>query len=335
MDDKQLDTMQCSVDEMRDYFESYKLRSEQNFETYKRLTEEFCLDKDLEKLQAEVREMRLGMDRLQKLQLELICWREPDAIEELPYSINNVLEDDTNAEVFDHHKNEEQRKDLMDKKQLVISCSSSSCLFEHCRRRVDSQLLLLHYISDHSDEDATFLRCHKIWKGQCIVLSFETRRCLLRQNQVIGLLAYDPYSSDQKQLFLRPDSHINNTYMPREHVHLHSDVPVVVLICKTSASDLLNDNPRQENTKDQVFVFWLVTPLAQLQLNATLSLCGRNAAAKASTILAVRPVNDSQNTCEFMTVDANYWRLSFDEIQNISNDFRDELHLEIGITEVT
>ncbi|KAL7735930.1 hypothetical protein ACLKA6_002372 [Drosophila palustris] len=116
---------------------------------------------------------------------------------------------------------------------------------------------------------------------------------------------------------------------------VESDVPVVVLICKTSASAVLKDKLRHENTRDQVFVLWLVTPHAphQLQLNATLRLCGRNAAVQASTTLAVRPVTDSHDSCEFMTVDTNYWRLSHGQIRKISNDFRDELHLELGITD--
>ncbi|XP_034479810.1 uncharacterized protein LOC117785718 [Drosophila innubila] len=326
MDEKQLDPMQCSVDEMREHFENYKIRSERNFETYKKLTEEFCLDKDLEKLQTEVRQMRLDMNKLQRLQLELSCWREPDAIEELPFSINNVWEDDINSTDMAEQKEQLQEKEEEEEKQLLISCGSSSCLFEHCRRRVDSQLLLLHYLSDHSDhsdDDAAFLRCHKISKGQRIVLSFETRRCPLRQNQVIGLLAYQRSLTDQQHLLSLSDHQLNNSEQ--------NDVPIVVLICRTSAKA----NPRHGHARDQVFVLWLVTPLAQLQLNATLRLCGRNAAVQANTKLAVRPVDDSQNRCDFMPVDANYWRLSNDEIQKITNDFRDELHLEIGITELT
>ncbi|KAM8713000.1 hypothetical protein ACLKA7_013336 [Drosophila subpalustris] len=274
MDDEQLDPMKCSIDEMRDQFESYKLRSERNLETYKKLTEEFCLDKDLDQLQAEVRQMRLGIRQLQKLQLELTCWREPDAIEEMPFSMSTVCSEDINSKEVEEQLEEQEKEE-----QLVISCGSSSCLFEHCRRRVDSQLLLLHYLSDHSDEDAAFLRCRKISKDQRIVISFEARRCPLGQNQVIGLLAYGRSLMEQSGL-------------------VESDVPVVVLICKTSASAVLKDKLRHENTRDQVFVLWLVTPHAphQLQLNATLRLCGRNAAVQASTTLAVRPVTDSHDT---------------------------------------
>lgn len=328
MDKGQLNLKQFNTDE--DQFE--KLRCMHQHELFKKLMEEFCMGKGMKQINAEVRKLRKGMNKLQKLKIELCCCQKPDDIEELPFNISNSCDDDISSVEVDDEE-EKQELQLLEEEELMISCGSTPCLFEDCRKRVDNQLLLLHYYTNHSDGDAAFLRCHKIGRDQQIVLSFTARRCVLNQNQVIGLLDYGDSHLEQKQLPSQPCHQIYNCFQHQENVDSEGNVPIVVLICKTSPSCRLMDKLRYANPKDQVFVLWLVTTHAQSKLNATLCLCGRNAAVQAKAILAVRSLSEGQNTSEFMIVDGNYWRLSYNEIRKISNGFRDELHLTVGINQ--
>ncbi|XP_064551717.1 uncharacterized protein LOC135437644 [Drosophila montana] len=342
MDDELLDPMEHSIDELRDQFERYKIRCAQLFNAKDAQEDKLRLEKQLQDLRADIDELRTEMAVLQIRQSDLIGWHDVDAIEELPANQNDfslVVGEQSEADAKAAKLELTELEEESDGK-LVISCGSSPCVFEHCRRRVDSQLLLLHYLCDHNETVAS-QRCHKLGEGQRVVLSFDTRSCHFKQNHVIGLLAYSGSLLQQEQLLTSPRREIYNSFLPQEHAHLASDVPVVVLICKTAANSALQDKQlghrvlTHANLKDQVFVIWLATPHDQLQLNATLRLCGRDAALQASTIIAIHQVRHSQDTCHFMPVDASHWRLSFSEMEKISNNFRDELHLEIALTELS
>ncbi|XP_030558345.1 uncharacterized protein LOC115760914 [Drosophila novamexicana] len=319
MADELLDPMEHSIDELRDQFERYKLRCAQLFNAKDDQEDKLLMEKQLQDLRADLEELRTEMTVLQIRQSDLIGWHDVDAIED-----GEQFEADAKTDKLERTQLEEESDG-----RLIISCGSSPCVFEHCRRRVDSQLLLLHYLCDHNETVAS-QRCHKLCESQRVVLSFDTRSCHFKQNHVIGLLAFSgsPLQQQEQQLLTSV----------QEHEHLASDVPVVVLICKTAANSALKDKQlgnrmlTHANPKDQVFVIWLATPNDQLQLNAALRLCGRDAALQASTIVAVRQVCQSQDTCHFMLPDASHWRLTFGELKNISNNFRDELHLEIALT---
>ncbi|ALC40870.1 CG12923 [Drosophila busckii] len=307
-----------SIDELRVQFENYKLRCEQQNKLEESKLQTFCLDDEMQQLHEDLLLLRQGLEQLQ------LQNSNPDAIEQCPLSSNGI--------------EQSQPQSQQEDKPLIISTGESQCLFEHCRRRVDSQLLLLHYISDHSSGAEGFQSCYSVAEGERVVLTFNAQSCAYQTNKVIGLLAY---SGSLLQLQMRPKRrHVYNSFLPQQHAHLEDHVPVVVLICRTSACAGLKDKQlaarvlKRAQPENEVYVIWLVTPQQRLQLNATLSICGRDAAKRCSSIVAVRQVRHSQNTCRFMPVDANYWRLSFGEMQKISNNFRDDLHLEIALTEL-
>ncbi|XP_023162909.2 uncharacterized protein LOC111594028 [Drosophila hydei] len=351
MADELLDPMGHTIDEIRHNFEIYKLRCARLLRTNKSQDSEFQMDKELQDLRADLQELRLEMGVLHVRQSELIGWQDVNAIEELPSSINetDLLNNQQPGEAIAHSRQPQQAEleacqenQLQRENQLVISCESSPCLFDNCRMHVDNQLLLLHYLCDHNEETFASQRCHKLCEGQRVIISFDSRNCQFRQNHVIGLLAYiGSLMQKQQQQQLQE---MCNSYLPQEHARLASNVPIVVLICLTASSAALQDklitrhSLAPANANDQVFVIWLAMQQdlqLQLQLHASLNLCGRDAAVQAHTQVAVCQVQPSGGTSRSMTVDANYWRLSFSEMQKISNNFRDELHLEIVLTQLS
>lgn len=331
MDDEFLDPMKFSVDEIREQFEKHKLRFEQRIQQNQQLSVEFLLSKELSGLQKDVKQLHDGMKKLEEMQMSLTCWQDTDAIESWPTTENEreIKQIQTDTEIVgdgDVNTLRDTELKVQQPEKLVISCGSSPCLFQNCRRRVNSQLLLLHYISDHSDENIASQRCHRLQETDTVIFSFDPKRCKFRHNQVLGLLTYGG-----KKAGPCPMRHIYNSFLPQQLVHLECDVPVVVLICKTSPNLQMRDK-ELSHREDMVYVIWLVTPHNMLQLHANLCICGRDPASRRRTTIPVRLVHDEQNASEFIHVDANYWRLSFDEIHKISNGLRDELHLEIGLS---
>ncbi|EDW09228.1 uncharacterized protein LOC6579397 [Drosophila mojavensis] len=356
MDDELIDPMEHSMDEIRHNFENYKMRHARLLRADETQEARIQLDKELQDLRAEMQELRLEMSTLHTRQSELLCWHDDNAIEELPSSIceldlmhkeqtDNIVPSQQPMELTGCQQKDELQPD---QDQLVINCESSPCLFDYCHMHVDSHLLLLHYFSDHNEETSASQRCHKVCKGQRVILSFDSRCCKFKQNHVIGLLAYiGPWMAEkqqqQKPLDLwKSAGDIYDSFLPQEQAHLASNVPIVVLICLTASKAALQDKPLAHrtlpptNAENQVFVIWLATTQdLQVQLRASLKLCGRDAAIQAKAQVAVCQVKICGDAGRFMPVDTNYWRLSFSEIQKISNDFRDELHLEIDLTHLS
>lgn len=324
MDEEFLDPMECTVDEIRAQFENHKLCCEQRVQQNQQLAKNFRLAKELNGLQKDVKLLQEEMMQLEGLQMGLTCWQDTDAIENWPaISVEREIE---------KNSKQQQEREVQKLDKLVISCGSSPCLFHNCRRTVNSQLLLLHYLSDHSKEHIASQRCYQLHDGGTIIFTFETKRCHFRQNRVLGLLTFGGKKIKTEELLIGARRYIYNSFLPQQLVHLECDVPVVVLICKTSPNLKMSDKDLS-NCDDMVYVIWLVTPFNMMHLNATLCLCGRDPAVKRCTTVPVRLVQDDQNASEFMQVDdANYWRLSSKEIRKISNHFRDELHLEIGLS---
>ncbi|XP_030388239.1 uncharacterized protein LOC115634558 [Scaptodrosophila lebanonensis] len=325
-----LDPEKHSIDEVRAQFERYKKRFEEQ-QGVLQLHQCAGFNADLVELQEHVKSLRANMDKFHE---HSTAWQQ-----EQMKDLNEI--ELAHSVAYDIKINDDIAKNKApnNEKILVVTCGSSACLFENCQRRVDSQLLLLHYLIDHSDQFDDMQKCHGIFEGERVVISFNPKKCHFRQNQVLGLLTY---GGTLEQKIAQPNRKlIFNSFLPKEHLYMQSHVPIVVLICKTAASAVVSNKLLAEKMQmraskaDQIFVMWLVTPNNKLHLNATLCLCGRDAAVKACSIVTVRPVQESQNTCRFMPVDANYWRLSYNEVQKISNGFRDELHLEIGLTELS
>ncbi|XP_016968195.1 uncharacterized protein LOC108036503 [Drosophila biarmipes] len=315
-----------SIDEVYAQFQEYKKRRErEQQELDNQLKTRFNLDADLKELNSQMAALQAGVLELesrQSCQRKTTSQSNLDAIEPAP----------------PEEAGSSRQKEDPEPKPLLIKCGVSKCLFESCQRRVDSQLLLLHYLCDHDHKEASFPRCQPLLEGERVVLSLQPKTCEFRVNQVLGLLAYGGQLEQPFAMSRRPRK-IYNSFLPEQHSHLEAHIPLVVLICRTATHAALGDKTQLQNRrspdshKQDVFVLWLVTPSERMQLNATLCLCGRDAAATVATVVAVRKVSHSQDTEQFMAVDKDYWRLTYAEVEKLSNNFRDELHLEVSLTE--
>nr|XP_016929576.2 uncharacterized protein LOC108009603 [Drosophila suzukii] len=315
-----------SIDEVYAQLQVYKKRRErEQQELDHKIKTRFNLDADLKRLNSNLETLQAGL-----LELES---RQSRQRKTSPQSSLDVIEPAPPDEAGSARQEEDPEP-----KPLLIKCGVSKCLFESCQRRVDSQLLLLHYLCDHDHKDASIQRCLPLLEGERVVLSLQPKTCEFRVNQVLGLLAYGGQIEHPFAMSRRPRE-VYNSFLPEQHSHLEAHIPLVVLICRTATHTALKNKARIEkirspdSQKQDVFVFWLVTPSDRLQLNATLCLCGRDAAERVGTVVGVRQIIHSQDTEKFMAVDKDYWRLTYAEVEKLSNNFRDELHLEVSLTE--
>ncbi|XP_034120454.1 uncharacterized protein LOC117578813 [Drosophila guanche] len=319
-----LDPFKHSMAEVSARVEAYTRRLEEKDVRLKmaslNLQTSFCaLNFDMIGIRQDMVKLERQQERHQQLQRDLMARLEPNAI---------IV-----ANGFAKAESKQRPASEGNDEIVFIRFGPSKCPFENCQRQVDSQLLLLHYLFDHEQDGAGFQQVHRLIKGQRAVLSFQPASCKFGANQVLGLLAYCGTVEQQFVKQKGPQRRaVYNSFLPQQHSHLESDVPVVVLICRTKPSAMLSDTRRTDHM-DHIFVIWLVTPDLRRQLNATLYLSGRDAAVRACSVIRVRRANRSQNTHCFMPLDTNYWRLTYAEVRRLSNDFRDELHLEIGVTE--
>ncbi|EDW47174.1 uncharacterized protein LOC6608427 [Drosophila sechellia] len=316
-----LDPQLHSADKLYAQFEEYKKkREEAHLEMKNKVNTMFNLKADIKELNENMETLRVGMQQLddqQKVQLhqgKLMSQSMFGTIEAAPPDEGQVpLKDD----------------DTIPNK-LLIKCEVKNCLFESCQRRIDSQLLLLHYLCDHENKEASLQRFLPVGKHERAVLSFKPTSCKNPDNQVLGLLAYNA----QQLLISQRQCEPYNRFLLNQHSHLEGHIPVVVLISQTYPKSALRDrrSPDSPVAKSE-FVLWLVTPSDGLQLNVTLSLYGRDVALKTSCVLGVRKVNNNWDADYYMAVDESYWRLTYAEVDKLSNNFRDELHLEVLVTE--
>ncbi|XP_017027577.1 uncharacterized protein [Drosophila kikkawai] len=312
-----LDPGSHSIDDVLVHFEAYKRTRRQEQREFEQQLKNLSLNANCEELNADMEVLRAGLHKLHKQQERLQQLWELNAIDPAPLE----------AEVCEPQKEDPDEKP----DQLEVANGESQCVYHNCQRRIDNQLLLLHYLCDHNQADSY---CLSVLEGERAVLSFQPQSCVSRVNKVLGLLAYGGQLEQQLGV-TQGRRKFYNAFLPDQHTHLETHIPVVVLICQTAALSVLESKKFElpDSQRDTIFVIWLVTPSDCHRLNATLSLCGRDAAARTGTVIGVRQVNDCQDTACFVTVDANYWRLTYTEMERLSNQFRDELHLEIGLTE--
>ncbi|XP_026834507.1 uncharacterized protein LOC6542069 isoform X2 [Drosophila erecta] len=269
-----LDPELHSIDKLCAQFEEYKKnREEEHSELQNKLKTKFNLEDDIKELNMNMETLRVGMQQLddqqkfQSHQGKLMSQSMFGTIEAAPPDeIPVPIKDEGTIP-----------------NQIMIKCEVKSCLFEGCQRRIDSQLLLLHYLCDHSKE-ASFQRCLPVVKDERVVLSFKPKSCKPHDNQVLGLLAYNA----QQLLISRRQCEPNNSILLKQHSHLEGHIPLVVLMCRTSPYAALHDRRLPDSQRNSEFVLWLVTPSDEMQLNVTLTLYGRDIAAKTVCALGVR-----------------------------------------------
>ncbi|XP_002089861.3 uncharacterized protein LOC6528829 [Drosophila yakuba] len=315
-----LDPKLHSIDKLCAQFEEYKKnRDEEHSKLENKLKTKFNLDGDLRELNIKMETLRVGMQQLDDQQKFQSHQRKL-----MSHTMFSTIDADSSDEI----QVPSEDKDTIPNK-LLIKCEVKNCIFEGCQRRIDSQLLLLHYFCDHDNKDASFRHCLPVVKDEQIVLSFKPKSCKHHDNQVLGLLAYNA----QQLLMSQRQCEAYNSFLLKQHSHLEGHIPLVVLVCRTSPNVGLRDRRLPDSQRNSEFVLWLVTPSDGMQLNVTLSLYGRDIAVKTGCVLGVRKVNYNQDADYYMAVDENYWRLTYAEVEKLSNNFRDELHLEVLVTE--
>lgn len=111
------------------------------------------------------------------------------------------------------------------------------------------------------------------------------------------------------------------------------------MACRTSWSAMLKDKQlearitKPEDLNQHLLVIWLVSVQSTKPIHCTLTAYDRTMTSSRSVIAQVRQLNESQNPSEFLVNDTNSLRLSSGEINILSHDGNDCVHLEVMINE--
>ena len=112
------------------------------------------------------------------------------------------------------------------------------------------------------------------------------------------------------------------------------------MTCRTSWSALLDNKKDVERNihnpnyiSQELMVIWLASVQTVKPIHCTVTLYDKAMTSSRSAILKIRDLNDAQNPQEFMLKDTNYIRLSHGEINILSQQGNECIHMEIMINE--
>lgn len=132
---------------------------------------------------------------------------------------------------------------------------------------------------------------------------------------------------------------IHNAFLPKPHEHLDAHLPILIMACRTSWSALLEDKELEtkitklENVNQHLLVLWLVSVQSTKPIHCTLTAYDKTMTSSRSIIAQVRQLNESQNPSEFLVNDVNSLRLNCGEINMLSHNGNECIHLEVMINE--
>lgn len=132
---------------------------------------------------------------------------------------------------------------------------------------------------------------------------------------------------------------IHNAFLPKPHEHLDAHLPILIMACRTSWSAMLEDKQlearitKADNFHQHLLVIWLVSVQSTKPIHCTLTAYDKTMTSSRSIIAQVRQLNESQNPSEFLVNDTNSLRLNRGEINILSHDDNDCIHLEVMINE--
>ncbi|XP_050331949.1 uncharacterized protein LOC126760394 [Bactrocera neohumeralis] len=220
---------------------------------------------------------------------------------------------------------------------LTISRTPVQCPIGACGRTIGVTSVLSHYLRDHSEDFG--VQCQEIYGGKRSVLIFDATTLDFRDNVCLGVLAYGGIKEKCSDPPAQRGICIHNAFLPKPHEHLDAHLPILIMACRTSWSAMLKDKQletritKPEDSNQHLLVIWLVSVQSTKPIHCTLTAYDRTMTSSRSVIAQVRQLNESQNPSEFLVNDANSLRLSNGEINILSHDGNDCVHLEVMINE--
>ncbi|XP_054731287.1 uncharacterized protein LOC129239647 [Anastrepha obliqua] len=220
---------------------------------------------------------------------------------------------------------------------LTISRTPVQCPIGACGRTIGVTSVLSHYLRDHSEDFG--VQCQEIYGGKRSVLIFDPTTLEFRDNVCLGVLAYGGTKEKCSDPPAKRGICIQNAFLPKPNEHLDAHLPILIMACRTSWSALLEDKEleakitKPENMKQHLLVIWLVSVQSTKPIHCTLTAYDQTMTTSRSIIAQVRQLTESQNPSEFLVNDTNSLRLNWGEINILSNDGNDCIHLEVMINE--
>lgn len=112
------------------------------------------------------------------------------------------------------------------------------------------------------------------------------------------------------------------------------------MACRTSWSALLGNNEKLEGNihnpnyiTQEVLILWLASVQTVKPIHCTVTVFDKLMTSSRSSIMKIRDLNDVQNRQELMLKDTNFIRLSHGEINILSQQRVECIHMEIMINE--
>ncbi|XP_036318041.1 uncharacterized protein LOC118733002 [Rhagoletis pomonella] len=220
---------------------------------------------------------------------------------------------------------------------LTISHTPVQCPIGACGRTIGVTSVLSHYLRDHSEDFG--VQCQEIYGGKRSVLIFDPTNLEFRDNVCLGVLAYGGVKEKCSDPPAERGICIHNAFLPKPHEHLDAHLPILIMACRTSWSAFLEDKQLEakitnpQNLNQHLLVIWLVSVQSTKPIHCTLTAYDKTMTSSRSIIAQVRQLNESQNASEFLVNDANSLRLNRGEINILSHDGNDCIHLEVMINE--
>lgn len=133
---------------------------------------------------------------------------------------------------------------------------------------------------------------------------------------------------------------MHNAFLPKPHEQFDAHLPILIMACQTVESAMLKNKRLEEKIlkspnalHPQLLIIWLVSVETTKPVYCTVTVYDKLMSSSRSSIMRVRHLNESQNPSEFLSIDSNYMRLSRGEVEILSGNSTDCIHMEIMIHE--
>lgn len=131
----------------------------------------------------------------------------------------------------------------------------------------------------------------------------------------------------------------NNAFLPKPYEHLVPHLPILIMACQTSWSALLG-NRKEENkllkpnlVNQELLVLWLTSPQTVKPIHCTVTVYDKLMLSSRGCIMQIRDLNAEQSPADFMPKETNFMRLSHGDINILSQERTENIHMEIMINE--
>ncbi|KAM7348694.1 uncharacterized protein ACRADG_007941 [Cochliomyia hominivorax] len=221
---------------------------------------------------------------------------------------------------------------------LTLTRTPVQCPISICNRTVGVTFVLSHFLLDHSEDFG--VPCQEIYAGKRSVLVFDPTSLEFRENVCLGILAY---GGDANESSSRPTERglcINNAFLPKPFEHLSSHLPILIMACRTTWSSLLGNKEKQGGNihnpnyiTQELLVLWLASVQTVKPIHCTVTVYDKAMTSSRSSIMQIRDLNDNQKPQEFMLSGTSFMRLSHGEINLLSQQRTECIHMELMINE--